>query len=127
MIFVDASVPRSVADEIKKVRPDTRWMGDLFPLDTKDPEWLAEAGRQGWLVITHDKKVRTRPGERRAIMERGVGCFILAYRQDLKKAEIAQMVLAALEDMEALFAKTRRPFIFTMSKDGEFKRYGSPR
>ena len=77
MIFVDASVPRSVADEIKKVRPDARWMGDLFRLDTKDTVWLLEAGQRRWLVITHDKKIRTRPGVRRAIMEHGVGCFIL--------------------------------------------------
>lgn len=127
MIFVDASVPRSVADEIKKVRPDARWMGDLFPLDTRDPVWLRKAGEESWLVITHDKKIKSRPGERRAVTEHGVGCFILAYRQDLKKAEIAKMVLAALEDMEDLFAKTQRPFIFTMSKDGEFRRYGAPR
>lgn len=123
MIFVDASVPRSVADEIKKVRPGARWKGDLFPLDTKDSVWLQVAGEQGWLVITHDKKIRTRPGERRAIMEHGVGCFILAYRQNLKKPEIAEMVLSALEDMEELFERTPRPFIYTVSKDGEFREY----
>ena len=123
MIFVDVSLPRSVADEIKKVRTEVRWMGDLFPLNTKDPVWLQEAGSQGWLVITHDKKIRTRPGERRAIAEHGVGCFILTYRQDLKKPEIAEIVLSALEDMEDLFKKTPRPFIYTVSKDGEFRRY----
>lgn len=111
-------------DEIKRVRGDARWMGDVFPLDTKDPVWLREAGRQGWLVITRDKKIRTRPGERRAIAEHGVGCFILAYRQDLKKREIAEIVLSALEDMEDLFARTRRPFIYTINKEGEFRQYG---
>ena len=123
MIFVDASVPRSVADEIKKVRPGARWMGDLFPLDTTDTAWLREAGRQGWLVVTHDKKIRSRPGERRAIKEHNVGCFILAYKQDLKKREIAELVLSALQDMEELFERTPRPFIYTISKDGEFRQY----
>ena len=99
-------------------------MGDLFPLDTKDPVWLQEAGKQGWLVITRDKRIRTRPGERRAIAEHGVGCFILAYRQDLKKREIAQILLSTLEDMEEIFASTRRPFIYTIDKQGEFKQYG---
>jgi predicted nuclease of predicted toxin-antitoxin system len=123
VIFIDASVPRSVADEIKKVRPDARWIGDLFPLDTKDPVWLREAGRQGWLVITHDKKIRTRPGERRAIIESSAGCFILAYKQDLKKIEVAELVLSVLEDMEQIFDRTERPFIYTVSKSGEFRRY----
>lgn len=123
MIFVDASVPRSVADELKKVRPDARWKEDLFPTDTKDTVWLEAAGRRGWLVVTHDKKIRTRPGERRAIEEHGVGCFILGYKQDLKKQEIAEIVLSALDRMEEIFGRTRRPFIYTISKDGDFRRY----
>ena len=126
MIFVDASVPRSVADRIKGVRPDARWLADLFPLNTEDTDWLQRAGKEGWLVITHDKKIKTRPGERRAIIEHGVGCFILAYRQNLKKPEIEEMVLGALEDMEDLFGKTARPFIYTVTKNGEFNRYKGP-
>lgn len=123
MIFVNGSVPRSVADEVKKVRPSTRWKGELFPLDTKDTQWLREAGMGGWIVITHDKKVRTRPAERQAIIEHGVGCFILTYKQDLKKEEIAEIVLGALEGMEEKFEQTPTPFIYTVSKDGEFKKY----
>ncbi len=123
MIFINGSIPRSVAEEIKKVRSEVRWKGELFPLDTKDPVWLQKAGDEGWLVVTHDKKIRTRPGERRAIMEHGVGCFILTYKQSLKKPEIAEIVLATLEEMEAKFERTPRPFIYTVSKDGEFKEY----
>lgn len=108
------------------MRSDACWLADLFPLDAKDTEWLQRAGEEGWLVITHDKKIKTRPGERRAIIEHGVGCFIPAYRQNLKKSEIAEMVLGALEDMEDLFKKTPRPFIFTMTKGGEFNRYKGP-
>lgn len=123
MIFVDASVPRSVADEVRRVRPDACWLADLFLLDVKDTEWLQRAGEEGWLVITHDKKIKTRPGERRAIIEHGVGCFILAYRKNLRKPEIAKMVLGALED---LFRNTPRPFIYTMTQNGEFNRYKGP-
>ncbi|AHY45618.1 Hypothetical Protein RradSPS_0335 [Rubrobacter radiotolerans] len=123
MIFVDASVPRSVAAEIKKARSKTVWIGDVFPLDTKDTVWLAEAGRQGWLVITRDKKIRKRPGERRVITESGAGCFVLVYREDLKKSEIAEMILSFLEEMESLFERTPRPFIYTVTKNGDFKQY----
>jgi predicted nuclease of predicted toxin-antitoxin system len=122
VIFVDASVPRTVADAIKRVRPDARWKLDLFPHDTKDEVWLEAAGKQGWLVVTRDKHVRTRPGERRAIEEHGVGCFILGYKQDLKKEEVTEIVLGALEHMEELFERTERPFIYTITKSGDFKR-----
>lgn len=85
MIFIDRSVPRGVADAVKKMRDDVLWLEDSFLHDVSDEEWLAEAGQKGWLVITHDRKIRTRPGERRAIMDNGVGCFIMTYKQDLKK------------------------------------------
>ena len=122
MIFVDASVPRTVADAIKRRRPDARWKLDLFPRDTKDVVWLEAAGKGGWLVVTRDKHIRTRPGERRAIEEHGVGCFILGYKQDLKKEEVTEIVLEALEHMEELFERTERPFIYTITKNGDFNR-----
>ena len=83
MIFIDRSIPRRVAEAVKKMRGDVIWLEDEFRHDVPDEEWLAAAGQRGWLVITHDRKIRTRPGERRAIMENGVGCFIMTYRQDL--------------------------------------------
>jgi predicted nuclease of predicted toxin-antitoxin system len=123
MIFIDRSVPRSVADAVKKMRDDVLWLEDEFPHDVPDEEWLAAAGQRGWLVITHDRKIRTRPGERRAIMEHRVGCFILTYKQDLKKEEIVALIAATLDEMERRFETTPRPFIYTVSKSGEFREY----
>jgi PIN like domain len=42
-----------------------------------DYEWMAQAGAEGWLCITRDKKIRSRPGERRALIDNRVGCFYL--------------------------------------------------
>lgn len=123
MILIDRSVPRGVADAVKKMRDDVLWLEDEFPHSVSDQEWLARAGSEGWLVITHDKKVRTRPGERRAIMEHGVGCFILTYKQDLKKEEILALISENLDEMERRFESTPRPFIYTVSKNGEFREY----
>jgi predicted nuclease of predicted toxin-antitoxin system len=123
VIFIDRSIPRGVAEAVKRLREDVIWLEDEFPHDVPDEEWLAVAGQRGWLVITHDRKIRTRPGERRVIMENGVGCFIMTYRQDLKKEEIVALISATLEDMERRFEATPRPFIYTVSKSGEFREY----
>ncbi len=112
MIFIDRSVPRGVAEAVKEMRDDV-----------PDTEWLAAAGDEGWLVITHDTRIRTRPGERRAIMEHGVGCFILSYKQPLRKQEIVDLIVSTLEEMERLFEQTSRPFIYTVNKNGEFREY----
>lgn len=123
MIFVNGSIPRSAADELTKIGKDAKWKGELFPLDTKDPVWLRAAGINGWIVITRDKRIRSRPGEREAIMAHSVGCFILTYRNDLKRDEIARVVLASIDAIEEKFRTTPRPFIYTVSKDGEFREY----
>lgn len=78
MIFVDRSVPRRVVRAIQVVRTDVKWLEDIegFGPETPDEEWLAAVGANGWPVLTRDKKIRTRPGERGAIIEHGVGCFV---------------------------------------------------
>ncbi|MDQ3865023.1 MAG: hypothetical protein M3317_16290, partial [Actinomycetota bacterium] len=92
------------------MREDVIWLEDEFRHDVPDEEWLAAAGQRGWLVITHDRKIRTRPGERSAIMENGVGCFIMTYRQNLKKEEIVALISSTLEEMDRRFEATPRPF-----------------
>lgn len=123
MIFIDASLPKTVADELKKVREDIVFKHDIFLPGTDDAVWLRRVGVEGWLAITHDKRIRTRDGERDAIMTHGVGCFILTYKQDLQKPEIVRMVFEYLPEMERKFCSTPRPFIYTVTKNGHFTEY----
>lgn len=127
MIFIDCSIPRSVADRLKQERRDVIWLGDRFDLTVRDQVWLREAGEQEWLVITHDKKIRKRPSERQVLLESGVGCFILVYRDNLSKEEVYKLISSALEGMEQIFNVTPRPFIFTVGKNLEFTEYARGR
>jgi hypothetical protein len=126
VIFINGSMPRSVADELRRVGKDAKAKIELFPPDTKDPVWLRAVGVNGWLAITRDGKIRTRPAERQAIVEHRAGCFILTYRNDLKRAEIAQLVIDNIEEMEEKFRTTPRPFIYTVAGSGEFRRLVRP-
>jgi hypothetical protein len=123
VIFVDGSIPRSVADELRRVGKDARAKIELYAANTKDPVWLRDVGINGWLAITRDRHIRSRPGEKRAIIEHRVGCFILTYKNDLKRPEIIQIVLDNIEEMEEKFRTTERPFIYTVTKNGEFRHY----
>lgn len=122
MIFIDCSVPKPVAEAIKRVRSDVLWLGDCFPLSVKDEVWLARAGDEGWLVITRDKHVRTRPGERQKIIDHGVGCFIINQKQDPTKWEYLMLIARTLDDMLEKFASTPRPFGYTVDKQGVIRR-----
>lgn len=123
MIFFDRSIPKSVAYAFKQERGDVLWLDDVFAQNTPDTEWLPKAGASGWLVICRDKKIRTRPGERREILDNGVGCFILAHKKDLTKLEMIGLLRTVLPKMEQLFANTHRPFIYTIDRAGLFRKY----
>lgn len=42
-----------------------------------DETWLADAGREGWLVLMKDDRIRYRPAELNALIENGVRAFCL--------------------------------------------------
>ncbi len=84
--------------------------------------WLQEAGQLGWLVVTRDKRIRRRPGERRAIIENEVGCFCFTQRGDLTRWEYLKLLCATLDEMERLFEVTPRPFLFGMNRLGALTR-----
>jgi len=111
-----------VADAIKRVRSDVVWLEDLFPDVTKDPVWLQQAGENRWLVICRDKKVRTRPGELAAIRDYGVGCFYLTQKRDGTRWEYLKLLALTLDEMVRVYASTARPFIFGVSREGQFRR-----
>lgn len=92
-------------------------------MDTEDQTWLREAGKQGWMVISHDKNIRHRPSEIRALRESGCGCFILAYRDNLAKEQIYELIVSALDEMIRRFYEETRPFLYTVTKNLDFKEY----
>lgn len=91
MIFVDGSVPRGVADALKRIGKDAKAKTELFPQGTEDTVWLREVGLKGWLAITRDGRIRTRPGELQAIMGHSAGCFILTYKNHSTRPEIIEL------------------------------------
>lgn len=122
MIFIDRSIPRGVARALQQVRDDVLWLEDRFAHDATDKTWLATAGQEGWLVITRDKKIRSRPGERRALIENGVGCFVLNQRANFTRWDYLKLIAASLDEMERIFRETERPFIYTLSRTGVLTR-----
>ena len=75
------------------------------------------------LKVSKDKKIRTRPEERRAVRANNVGCFIFTYRGGLKRWEILKLVVSTLDEMEETFAATPRPFMYLIDWNGRFTPY----
>lgn len=123
MIFIDRSIPKPVARALQEVRDDVEWLEPTFRHNATEPEWLKGVGEREWLAITRDKRIRTRPGERPALIESGVGCFCLTQKQALTRWDYLKLLVRTLDEMEERFRTTERPFLFGVSRVGTFSRF----
>ncbi len=95
---------------------------DLFPQDTDDETWLAEAGRRGMVVLTKDARIRYRSGERRAILAAKVRCFCLNPTKGMTGPDLANALVAALPEILRLVeAADPGGFIMGVNRHGEVR------
>ena len=75
------------------VYPGHPWLPEVR-LGAPDEEWLAVVGRANLIVVTRDRRIRTRPGERAAYREHGVRLVLLGGRRDLASTALADLLEA---------------------------------
>lgn len=78
VFFVDADLSDSIFFEIL-VRAGVRFErhDDHFAQGTDDLDWLAKAGLHGWVVLSHNKRIRIESAQTDRLMEAGVRAFML--------------------------------------------------
>lgn len=99
----------------------------LFTQEAADDEWLADVGKRGWIVFSHDRKFHKFgfESELSAIKQYDVGCFYL-WGANAKKYEKAQCFFRAYDRIIEAIENTPRPFIFDVQKNGRLKKVKIP-
>ena len=112
VFFVDRSLGRKVIPgALREAGEEVRVHDDHFPQDAKDEVWLAEAGKNRWVVLTKDKNIRYRAAEIQALRAANVRAFVLSARGDLSGTEVSQIFVKALPSIQRLCETTAPPFI----------------
>ena len=110
-----------VAQALQYVRGDVTWPGGpggLVPKGAKDPQWLPVVGRAGLVLLTRDKRIRTRPLERRALLDGGLrACFQTSGGQ-LTLFEQLQLWLRFWSDIEGLVDREPGPWLASVTRAG---------
>lgn len=83
---------------------------------THDDQWAPALAGKGLAVITHDVAILKRPLERKAMMDAGLGVFILRWTNKLDRFERMRFVLQRWDVLEERYAATPRPFFFKVSR-----------
>ena len=91
---------------------------DHFPQNAQDPQWLTAVGKNNWIVITRDERIRYRVAEKQAMRRAKVRAFVLAAQGDLRAEILAEIFLKALPKIRRTVKHQRPPFIAKISRDG---------
>jgi len=90
---------------------------DCFSAGVTDAEWLGEAGKRGWIVLTKDQAIRHRPNELGALVNSRVRAFVLA-AGEMTGPNQATVFRRAVPKIRQYVAELSPPFIVRISADG---------
>lgn len=120
VFFLDESIGARLASTALRAAGVTVVMpgeeGSVAPGES-DKTWLAFVGDRGGVYVTGDQKIKTRALERLAIQQHRVRTFVLV-KKDMKGAQMAACLVAALPRMVALATVTPGPFIARITPGG---------
>ena len=75
-------------------------------------------GKNRWVVVTRDERIRYRVAEKQAIRRAKVRAFVIVAHGDLRIEEVAEILLKALSKIQSIAAQEKPPFIAKVWRDG---------
>jgi hypothetical protein len=118
--FVDEN-SLGVAKALAYVRGDVPWPGapaGPVPAGAADTAWLPVIGQAGLVVLTRDKRIRSRPLERQALLGHNVRACFLTSGGSLTLFEQLRLWLRYWDDIENLAADQPAPWLASVTRTG---------
>lgn len=82
---------------------------DHFAHDTPDVQWLKTVADNGWVAVTHDKRIRYKPNELAAVMDNHLALIVVV--GDAPFADLATAFVASSAKVIAFLESRTPPFI----------------
>jgi len=118
--FIDRSLGRKIASGLRDAQFQVEEHGSHFADDAPDIEWLSEAGRRGWIVLTKDKSVRRNALEFETIRVSKVTCFSLG-QGNLTAEQMVRAFVVARRRMERVLRRFEPPLTATVTATGSVR------
>lgn len=107
--FTDRDLGKQFPLRLREAGLDVQRHADHFDPATPDEVWLPEAGRRGWIVLTHDERIRYKPNELAAVMRHRVALLVVQGQAPFP--QLAQWFVQTLPRVEAFVAAHEPPYI----------------
>ena len=115
--YVDVCLGKAVAEALKAAGAAVEIHGDNFAQDVEDTTWISRVAAKGWVILTKDKNIRRRHGEREATLLAQSRMFTLS-SGNMTGAVMADLFVRNLDAMEALAEALEPPFLAVVGQDG---------
>ena len=117
--FLDESLDSlSVVTALREAGAAVERLTERFPKGTQDEVWLAEAGRNDWIVLTRDKRIRCRQLERLALQAAKVRAFVFTGGNVTAK-ETGAILAGALGRIAKIAQADPGPFNYHIGRSGK--------
>ena len=117
--FLDRNLGKHIiADILREAGARVAVHDDHFPTDAKDNEWLPAVGKNGWVVLTKDKRIKDRGLELRALRNARVKAFVLT-SGNLQGHDMAAIFVKALPAIQKYVNNNDPPFIARLTSQGK--------
>lgn len=107
--FTDRDLGKQFPARLRGAGLQVERHADHFQPATPDELWLPEVGRRGWVVLTHDERIRYKPNEPAAVMRHGVRLLVVQGRAPYP--QLAEWFVQTLPHVEAFVDAQSAPYI----------------
>lgn len=120
--FADESV-LGLGLALARLRPDTVHPGHALIPEVErgalDPDWIPRIAARGLIAIGRDKRVRTKPAEKQAIIDHGLRYIWVGGKQDESSWDWMRRLTKYWDDIEKLINELGPgPWFITVNRGG---------
>jgi len=87
-----------------------------FEPGTADETWLPTIGKNGWVLLTQDSRIRRRKNEIQALRDYDVRAFVISAK-GLMGQQIGELILSSMPKMLRILKNTKPPFVALVNRD----------
>jgi len=109
VFFTDRDLGKQFPARLREAGLTVERHADHFLPNAPDEVWLPEVGRRGWIVLTHDERIRYKPNELAAVMRHRVPLLVVQGQAPFP--QLAEWFVQTLPRIAAFLDAHEPPYI----------------
>jgi predicted nuclease of predicted toxin-antitoxin system len=115
--YADRCLGKRVVQALREAGACVEAHDNHFAQNEPDESWIPQVAARGWVILTKDKNIRRRAGEREALVTASARIITLT-SGNMTGETMARLFVGNLQEMEQLAALQPAPFVAVLGTGG---------